>query len=125
MGACGSGRTGRFYSARYVFGAVDPETGGRAPPRVLRAGVRASLADEDWHEVSIRRPTVDHHILRVDDAARSDQLPGAGALRLGADDRWTRLYIGGVPDNMYDAGTILTTTSRGPIYKISYDLSYD
>jgi len=84
---------------RYVYGAVDIGM----PPRVLRANVRESLADDEWHEVSILRPTLSQHILRVDDTARSDHLPGAGAFQFGGDDGWTRLFVGGVPEIMYDA----------------------
>jgi len=55
---------------RYVFGSVSDEAA--AVPRVVRANVRESLADDEWHEVSILRPTLSQHILRVDDTARSD-----------------------------------------------------
>jgi len=65
--------------------------------------VRESLADDQWHEVSLLRPTLSQHILRLDDTARFDNLPGAGEFRLGGDSGWTRLYIGGVPGSMYDA----------------------
>jgi len=89
---------------RYVFGAVSNEA---AAPRAVRANVRESLADDEWHEVSILRPTLSQHILRVDDTARSDNWPDADVFRLGggggADSDWTRLYVGGVPEHMYDA----------------------
>jgi len=100
---------------RYVFGAVTETAAGApsSPPRVLRANVGGeSLADDAWHEVGILRPTLSQHILRVDDTARSDHLPGAdvfrlggdaGWTRLGGDAGWTRLYVGGVPESMYDA----------------------
>ena len=71
--------------------------------RVVRANVRQSLADDLWHEVSILRPTLSQHILRVDDTARFDNLPGAGEFLLGGDNGWTRLFIGGLPESMYDA----------------------
>jgi len=87
---------------RYVFGAVDDSEEALAP-RVVRANVRASLADDEWHEVSILRPKHSQHILRVDDTARFDNLPGAGAFRLGGDNGWTRLFVGGLPESMYDA----------------------
>jgi len=87
---------------RYLFGAVGGTEGTRASPRTVRANVRESLADDEWHEVSILRPTLSQHILRVDDTARFDNLPDAGAFQLAGDSGWTRLYVGGVPGNMYD-----------------------
>lgn len=84
---------------RYVFGAA----GGPDAPRIVRANVRESLADDDWHEVGLLRPTLSQHILRVDDTARFDNLPGAGEFRLDGANGWTRLYVGGLPGSMYDA----------------------
>ena len=85
---------------RYVFGAMG-DIDETSAPHVVRANVRESLADDEWHEVSILRPTLSQHILRVDDTARSDNLPGAGVFRLGRDNGWTRLFVGGLPDSKY------------------------
>jgi len=87
---------------RYVFGTVGGSDETPAP-RVVKANIRESLADDEWHEVSILRPTLSQHILRVDDTARFDNLPGAGVFHLGEDNGWTRLFVGGLPGNMYDA----------------------
>jgi len=95
---------------RYVFGAMGGEGTGdgealASAPRVVRANYRGSLADDEWHEVSILRPTLSQHILRVDNTASFDHVPGAGEFHLGGADGggWTRLFVGGVPDSMYDA----------------------
>ena len=98
---------------RYIFGTVDTDSDGARAPRVLRANVSESLADDEWHEVSILRPTLSQHILRVDDTARSDNLPDAGVFRLGGDSGWTRLFVGGVPQNMYDVLPRQIKTRRG------------
>jgi len=88
---------------RYVFGKVGEGVDDEQEPRIVRANVRESLADDEWHEVSILRPTLNQHILRVDNTARFDNLPGAGEFRLGADNGWTRLFVAGLPESMYDA----------------------
>jgi len=88
---------------RYVFGKVDGSNDEGPAPRVVRANIRESLADDEWHELSLLRPTLSQHILRVDDTARSDNLPDADVFQLGGDSGGTRLYVGGVPENMYDA----------------------
>ena len=88
---------------RYVFGKVGNDSDEALAPRIVRANVRESLADDEWHEVSILRPTLNQHILRVDDTARFDNLPGAGEFRLAGDNGWTRLFVAGLPESMYDA----------------------
>jgi len=87
---------------QYVFGMLG-ETDDVALPRVLRANVQKSLADDEWHEVSILRPTLSQHIIRVDNTARFDNMPYAGMFHLAGNNEWNRLFIGGIPDGMYDA----------------------
>lgn len=79
---------------RYVFDV------GSGPRAIETHGLlRAPLNDNEWHDVSVLRPTVSQHVVTVDAAAATDSLPDTRSVHydLLADD----LYIGGVARSMY------------------------
>jgi len=98
----------------YVFNVT-----GVGTPRIIRSKSQPSINDNRWHEISIMRPRLSEHIIRVDDMARSDNAPDATEFDLSSeagrpraavaddsgdpDDRSsTVLFFGGVPMEMYD-----------------------
>lgn len=89
---------------RYVF---DVGSGPRAILQSNRTTVDGGPAgrpvnDNAWHDVSISRPTVSRHVVRVDGVASEDTLPDSRSVHfdLRADD----LHIGGVARRMFAGG---------------------
>ena len=78
---------------RYIF---DVGSG----PRVVRADMREPVNDNEWHDVAILRPTLNQHILRVDESARYDNLPDIRSVHFDTSDRF---YVGGIDKTMYNA----------------------
>jgi hypothetical protein len=102
---------------RYVYNVTGTRT-----PRVVRANVQLPMSDNRWHDVWIMRPALSKHIVRVNHTARFDFLHDAGEFNLestvdsdiahgtpaaaaageGGHSSMTVLYVGGVPEYMYD-----------------------
>lgn len=58
-----------------------------------------NLADNTWHTLSVLRPDVRRHVLRVDDVTAEDLLAGESrAFHYDMDDN---VYVGGVEKHMY------------------------
>lgn len=76
---------------RYIFNVG-------SGPRVMRAHHKP-INDNQWHDVSIIRPTLTEHILHVDDATKMDNLPDSRSVHFDTGDAF---YIGGVKKHMYD-----------------------
>ena len=69
------------------------------------------LADNNWHTVILQRPTIQRHVLRVDDVTVDDVLAeGSRALHYDMDDS---IYVGGVEKHMYHALPALARARRG------------
>lgn len=80
---------------RYVF---DVGSG----VRVVQPVTPRPVNDNRWHEVTVVRPSVTQHVLRVDEVDSLDHLPDTRSVHydLAADD----LYVGGLPRAMFGSG---------------------
>ena len=67
-------------------------------PRVIRSKYRRPLNDNEWHYITVVRPTLDQQILRVDDSAEFDQLPDVSSVHFDMGDQF---YVGGIDKSMY------------------------
>lgn len=69
------------------------------------------LNDNAWHTLSLHRPNILSHVLRVDDVSVEDELAeGSRALHYDMDDS---IYVGGVEKQMYHALPPASRARRG------------
>ena len=67
-------------------------------PRIVRSTRDQPVNDNKWHDIGILRPTLQQHILRVDESASFDNLPDSRAVHF---DTNGVLFIGGVEKHLY------------------------
>ena len=60
------------------------------------------IHDNRWHEVSIIRPDINQHIVRVDDSTTVDTLPDSRSVHY--DLKVDEVYVGGVPKTLIGGG---------------------
>ncbi|ELU16319.1 hypothetical protein CAPTEDRAFT_22004, partial [Capitella teleta] len=97
----GSGITGKdFLTIEMVNGHLRYVYDVGSGPRVVRSKYKGPLNDNDWHHVAILRPTLNQHILRVDDTAAHDHLPNFSSVHFDMGDHF---YVGGLDKTMYDS----------------------
>lgn len=73
---------------RYVF---DVGSG----TRLIEDRLPGSVNDNRWHEVTLLRPSINQHLLRVDTVVSSDSLPDSRSVHYDLPD--DDLYVGGLP----------------------------
>ena len=72
------------------------DVGNRA--RSLTDRLRRGVADNRWHRVFIQHPTLDLHILRVDDSVVTESLSNSRTVHFDMTDT---LYVAGVSTHMF------------------------
>ena len=69
-------------------------------PRSIHSTLKAAVNDNAWHDIGIIRTELRSQVLVVDDCASYDVQEDARSVHFDLNDD---LYIGGVPDHMYQA----------------------
>lgn len=77
---------------RYVF---DVGSG----TRLIQDRLPGFLNDNRWHEVTLLRPSINQHLLRVDTLVSSDSLPDSRSVHYDLPDN--DLYVGGLPRQFF------------------------
>lgn len=95
----GGGRRGKdFIALEMVKGHIRYVYDLGSGPRVVRSTLAQPINDNKWHDIGILRPTLQQHILRVDESASFDNLPDSRAVHF---DTNGMLFIGGVEKHLY------------------------
>ena len=69
-------------------------------PRVVRSTYRRPLNDNEWHDITVLRPQIHQHIVRVDTSAAFDSLPDVSSVHFDMGDQF---FVGGIEKSMYNA----------------------
>ncbi len=90
--------TGDFFALELVNGHIQYVYNVGSGPRFVPSMLDQKINDNKWHEIGVLRTSLEQFILRVDETAAFDNLPDNRAVHLDTNDK---LYIGGVPLQMY------------------------
>ena len=93
----GGGKGKDFMALELVNGHVSYVFNVGSGPRVVRVHHRP-INDNKWHDISIVRPTLNEHVLRVDDATEMDKLPDMRSVHFDTSDVF---YIGGIKKHLF------------------------
>jgi leucine-rich repeat transmembrane neuronal protein 1/2 len=69
-------------------------------PRVVKSKTKQSLNDNEWHEISVLRPTLNQVALKVDDTVAFDHLPNFSSVHFDMGDNF---FIGGLTREEFSA----------------------